>query len=282
MNDKPPEPHGNEEPSERPFRQYNPDWNRNVFENPDASWNRQYEWKSTGPRPWYQVFWDILTMRNDVECAEILNEPTADYGHAYGRYAAVSCVIIVLVIAMLAILPGEDTSPRSSSGFNDQRFGNTTTAEDTMTRDELTGTYCVAGPLGIVFGIIGYTIGLGIVHVIATTLFNAHGDFEKLVYGAFSLFTAYSLAAIVILVPLMICVGITAAGPGPSSIYLCLLLPMLAAIVYVYYLYTMVVKTVYSFGWGEAFMSAILIPIGGSALLYCGCIFCFASTSGGA
>src|SRR5690606_28759884 len=119
-------------------------------------------------------------------------------------------------------------------------FGNTRTTEEQLNPDDLLSFYCVTGPLSIVLNIVIYTIGLGIVHVIATSLFNARGEFEKLIYGVFTLFTAYYAASILFIVPLIILGVIVASVPCLSLFFL---LAILAVVIYIYYLYTMVVKT---------------------------------------
>lgn len=274
MTEQPPQWPGNEEQE----TEHNPFWQSAAL----GDSNKQ--WQDAEPRYWYEAFRDILTMRDEVDCADILNGPTADYGHAYGRYAAVSGVIIVIVVALLGLLIAiapddafDDTSPRSSTST----FGDTQSTEEDFNPEELLAVYCIGGPVSIVLNIVIYTIGLGIVHVIATTLFTGDGDFEKLVYGVFTLWTAYSAAAFVIVVPLLIVLFIGAAVLGADLFLLCFVIFGIAVMFYMYYLYTLIVKTVYSFGWGSAFMSAVVIPIGGVVFLYASCALCLTSGTAG-
>lgn len=281
-------------PSDQAFRKFNPDWEQEVFGNTGASgyqseWQkRQDEWLSEGSRSWHRIFRDFLTMGDERDCAYLLNEPTANFNHAYGRYAAVTAIGIIFMIIILAItfpLLPNDAFESDSTTF-ETRPNTYTSPNNTPDDVDLTGTLvllCVIGPIGIGINIIFYSLVLLLVHGVATSVYNGTGDYEKLVYGSFTLFTSVYAAELLIMPILWPLMFLTVDSPSSANTLNCLILIIgIPLLLYIYYLYTLVVKTAYQLGWGQAFMSAIGIPFGSFFVIYCCCIFSLTSGSGGA
>ena len=286
--------------ADRSFRKYNPNWEQEVFGNTGSSsyqseWQtRQAEWQYEGPRPWHRIFRDFLTMGDERDCAYLLYEPTADASHGIGWYVAVSGTILAIAIVFMMIVfafaPNdlfEDAATQnttSSYRTNTSPYAtNNRTTTTTFSKGTTLAFYCIGGPIGIGLNVLVYSVVLMIVHVIATGVFGGEGEYDKLVYGAFTLFTAMQTAQVLVgllVVPIVI-VLVLIMPSALLPLYCLFLIVALLVGLYVYYLYTMVVKTVYQLGWFEAFMSAIGIPLGGTIVLYCSCAFCLAGAGGG-
>ncbi|MCI0709157.1 MAG: YIP1 family protein [Chloroflexi bacterium] len=274
-------PPGNEESES--FRQHNANWESDVSDN---SQGNNSKWQDEGPRRWHEIFPDFLRMGSEDECAYLLNEPTANYGHAYRWYAIVNGVILAIsVVLMLIFLPQlpEDTfenNTQTSPGFNNPN----TTRQVEMSElapENLMTFYCIFGPIGILANIIMLTVILLVVHTVATSAFQGNGDFEKLVYGVFTLNSAYSMAyfiAAIVLAPLIILLFLMSEALFLAA-YCILAIVLFGVAFYILYLYTLVVKAAYRLGWGGAIASGIVAPFAAVIVLYCGCIFCFSATA---
>jgi hypothetical protein len=272
---QPPWP-GNDENQRADGTEHNTFWQSAATDGPNTRW--QYE----GPRPWHEIFRDFLTMGGEDDCDYLINEPTADYSHAYRWYIVVSVVILVLaVILMLIFLPLLPDDAFENDSQTSPRFNNPNTTRQVETAEfapeNLITLYCIAGPIGILLNIIFYTGILFVIHTVATSAFQGTGDFEKLVYGIFTLNSAFSVAyfvAGIVLMPLVIVILLMSEALF-VVVYCFLFIAVLGVTLYILYLYTLIVKTVHQLGWGGAIVSSIVAPIASIFILYCGCIFCF-------
>ena len=243
------------------------------------------------PRPWHRIFRNFLTMGNEQECAYLLHEPTATLGQGIRWYAMVSAITsvtwLVVMLIVFAITPAdlvEEYNQRfvsSSYNYNTTSgYGNNRTATtNPFTFDNETEYFVFTSiftPFSLVLSIVISLIGLGVIHVVATGLFKGQGQYDKLVYGAFTFYASIQTATFLVMLMLFPFVFLLIWLVPILLLPLYCLYIMLALLIslYLLYLLTLIVKTVYQFGWGEAFVSAVVIPVGGGIFLYCAFIFC--------
>ena len=196
----------------------------------------------TGARWTIFQTWALALLPSETNYSQIASDPGASLGRAYVWLLIASLiggVISTLISSGVELVIGPSTNPLLQS------LGQGTVTQQTL----LVGILCGV-PIQAVLALIGVTIGAGLSHGLASAL-GGHGSFTQLVYAI----SAYA-------VPLILIDGLIASLP-------CIGLLVIVVVIYALVLNIVATKAVYQFGWGQAVMSSIIVPIGALVLLAC-------------
>ena len=153
--------------------------------------------------------------------------------------ALIGGTINTLINAVVEMIIGPSTNPFLQS------LGQGTVTGQTL----LVGVLCGV-PIQAVLALIGLTIAAGLSHGLASAL-GGHGSFTRLVYAI----SAYA-------VPLILFDSFLSGIP-------CINLLVIVTLLYALVLNIVAIKAVYQFGWGQAVMASVIVPIGALVLVAC-------------
>lgn len=204
---------------------------------------------------WSEVWIKAATQPSVTTFQQIIRDPQVSLDRAFIWIASVTVVGSILglmgQLIWTAILGGNGAY-NYNSFYTNTTATNTTTFNPAFTAGTSIGASICCLPFQIIFAIIGLVIWVGIMHVTARVLGGA-GAFEKTFYGFAAIYAPLTLfMAVVNLVPV---IGICIA---------------LFVLIYEVYVFTIIMKAVHNFGWGEAFVSAMAPTLLGF-LCICSC-----------
>ncbi len=186
--------------------------------------------------------WLLALLPSEHNYTRIAGDPGASLGRAYLWLllaALVGGVISTLINAVVELAIGPSSNPFLQS-----------LGQGTVTGQSLwVGVLCGV-PIQTVLVLIGLTIGAGLSHGLALAL-GGHGSFTQLMVAI----SAYA-------VPVILFDSVISSIP-------CINLLVFVTLLYALVLNIVATKAVYQFGWGQALMSSIIVPIGALVLVAC-------------
>jgi len=196
-----------------------------------------------------------ITQPNEGTFAQIVGQPSATAGKAFLWVFVAS--LLTSFVSLLAQAVGGGQSFGGLEQFLPPEIARELPVGAAPSFDF--GTVICGTPIGAIFSIIGFAIGVALIQWIAN-LFGGTGSFDKLAYAFSAIIVPYSLVvAILTLIGIIPFIGIITG------------LISFGLFIYVIVLYVIAVKAVNRLDTGKA-VGAVLLPIVIISALFCCCV----------
>ena len=179
--------------------------------------------------------WFMALAPSEANYVRIANDPNASLGRAY-LWLFVALVVGGILSTLIGAVVNLVLGPSSNPALQSLGAGS-------VTGGALINELCIGVPIQAVLGLLGLTLGAVLSHGLALAL-GGHGRFTQLMYAI----SAYA-------VPLILVDSLV------GSIPIIGLLLVIVFLLYALLLNVVATKAVYQFGWGQAAMSGIGVPI---------------------